>query len=449
MDRTAEGTIPLTPPGLAYRLNLAGFVLSLALTLLTIVDFRRGFLFTQYVRSPYTAYHPSQLAMLAVGMGGALLCYRNLKAWEERLTIPPSYARNLLFTILALLVIDLFIYRGVPATRAIAAGKVGATWLDAFGASGWQRPIALTASYLLTVWHATLLGALLAGLALTIPPIYVREFLARRGFAGTLIGALYALPQPFCSCCAAVMSPSYARRGASTNFSLSFVVGSPMLNITTLILAFTLLPLPFALARLGAGILLTLGVTYGIARLDERWKGPGDIAPRLRPKASASPQSRLSELVSRWTNRYLRAFSVDALVSERKVETPAALLSAWLYASFRLALILVPTLFLWGVLAAFLVQVLPPAFGNNLPSIVLAAVAGTLLMISTWTEIPVALQLIQQGFTGPAATLLVVLPSVSLPCLMLLGGALRRLRLVALLGLAVAITGVIVGMLFL
>lgn len=58
-------------------------------------------------------------------------------------------------------------------------------------------------------------------------------------------------------------------------------------------------------------------------------------------------------------------------------------------------------------------------------------------------------QLIQSGFTGPAAALLVVLPAISLPCMMLLGGSLQRFRVVALLSIAVMIVGIPAGALFL
>ena len=70
-------------------------------------------------------------------------------------------------------------------------------------------------------------------------------------------------------------------------------------------------------------------------------------------------------------------------------------------------------------------------------------------MISTWTEIPIALQMLQAGLTGPAAAALVVLPAVSLPCLMLLAGALGRLRVTVLLGAAVMLAGLVAGVLFL
>jgi len=445
LSRSVETTQPTPTPSI-YKLSLAGFVAFLALTLLAIVDFRRGFLFSEYVRSPYSAYHPAQLAMLAIGVAGMFLCYRILKSYEAREMIPPNYAKTLTFVALGLLVIDLFTYRSVPAARAVASGKLGADWLQAFGVTGWLRPLALSTSYLLNVWHATVLGTLLAGLALTALPMYLKPLFSRTGFLGTLIGALYAIPQPFCSCCAAVMAPSYTRRGASTDFSLSFVVGSPMLNITTIVLAFALLPTPFAITRVVAGIVLATVVTYGVARLAERWSGAANVTPAA---PSASRWRAMSDWVSRWVNLYLRAFDVDALVRDRKMDTPAAFVSAWLYASVRLALILVPTLFIWSIVTAAIVQILPSAFGNNLPSVVLAAITGTLLMISTWTEIPVALQLIQSGLTAPAATLLVVLPPVSLPCLMLLGGSLGKFRVIVLLGLAVMVVGIVAGAIFL
>ena len=63
-----------------------------------------------------------------------------------------------------------------------------------------------------------------------------------------------------------------------------------------------------------------------------------------------------------------------------------------------------------------------------------ATVTGTLLVNSTWSEIPVALQMINAGYADPAATLLeVVLPSVNLPCLLMLSGSWGHARIAATL----------------
>ena len=77
--------------------------------------------------------------------------------------------------ILALLLADLFAYRGVPAARSMASGRLTADWLGAFGVTGWWKPLAQATSYLLNVWHATMLGILLSGLALTVLPAICRH----------------------------------------------------------------------------------------------------------------------------------------------------------------------------------------------------------------------------------------------------------------------------------
>jgi hypothetical protein len=429
-----------------YQLSLAAFVGFLALSLLAIVDFRRGFLFTTGVggyltRTPHYAFSPWQGLMLAIGLAGLLVSYRSIKGYEIQLKGRnlERYLRRLAFVLFGLLVVDLFIYRGVPMARVAMIGKLGTGWMEAFGVTGWLRSVALALSYLAIVWHATFLGVLFAGLALTALPRYLKSFFTRTGFVGNLFGAVFALPQPFCSCCASMVVPSLTRYGASDYFSLAFVVGSPMLNLTALILAIMLLPAPYAIIRILAGIILTIPVTYGVARLADRWRATNE---------SVSP-NRLTQWILRLIAPYCRIFHLEELVRNRSLDTPGTFLSTWLYLSSRIALLVVPTLLIWSVVAIAIVQVLPPVFGNNLTSVVIASIAGTLMMISTWTEIPVAQQMIQAGLFGPAATLLVVLPPVSLPCLLILGGSIGRFRVVALLGLVVAVVGIIAGMLFL
>jgi len=427
----------------AYRAWLVAFALSLSLTLLTLVDFRRGFLFAAYpVRSLFYAFNPLQAAMLAVGVAGMFVCYRALRRSDAAAARPGASndIRVLSFIILALLVCDLFAYRGVPAARSIASGRVNVDWLNAFGVTAWWKPIAQASTYLLNVWHATMLGILISGLALTALPAYWRPYVAQPGFKGSLVGALFALPQPFCSCCSSVMAPSFVRRGASTNFLLSFVVGAPMLNITTIILAVALLPARFAALRIVAGVGVTVLVTYLVAVAADRWGLARSEVVSLTPRRGWT---------QRMVGRYTGLFDLDRIARDRAVDTPSQLIGAWLYASGRIALVLVPTLWTWSIVAAAVFQALPGAFANNLNGVAAAAVGGTLFMISTWSEIPMALQLIQRGSTGPAAALLVVLPAISLPCMMLLGGALQRFRLVASLSAAVMVVGMAAGVMFL
>lgn len=430
-----------------FNLTMLGLVLSIVLSLLALVDIRRGFLFESlsglgnyFSTSPFHSFSVFNLIMLAIGVLGIFTIYKQLIIQETEISHErfESYVKILAFIIFGLLVIDIFTYRGVAAYRITSSGTISAGWLDAWGVTGWMQPIALAASYILTVWHATFLGVLFAGLSLTILPRYLASFYQKTGFGGSLFGATYALPQPFCSCCASVVAPTLEQHGASRNFMLSFVVGSPMLNITGLILAGTLLPTPYALTRIIGGIVLTIPVTYGISKAAERWdfdEGP-------------DANNWFTRFTAKLAGFYCKLFHLDEMVEGRNVDTPSQFLATYGQTSWRLALLLVPTLFLWSILSAAFFQLLPAGFGNNFSSVLITAVAGTFFMISTWTEIPVAMQMINAGYYAPAATALLVLPPVSLPCLMILGGAIGKFRVVALLSVAVIIIGIAAGMLF-
>lgn len=442
--------MPLERSGVSqthFNFTIGGMIISITSALLALVDIRRGFLFGSldgfggyFSTSPYHSLGAFDLIMLGLGIAGIVYFFKQLQTQEHGIShvLFERYVKILAFVIFGLLVVDLFTYRGVAAYRIASSGNISAGWLDAYGATGWLQPIALATSYILTVWHATLLGVLIAGLSLTILPRYLASFYQKTGFGGSLFGATYALPQPFCSCCASVVAPSLEQHGASRNFMLSFVVGSPMLNITGLILAATLLPSNYALLRIVGGILLTIPVTYGISKAAERWdlvEGP-DVS------------NWFTRFTAKLAGAYCKLFHLDEMVEGRKMDTPSQFLSTYGQTTWRLALLLVPTLFLWSILAAAFFQLLPAGFGNNLVSILVTAVAGTFFMISTWTEIPVAMQMINAGFYAPAATALLVLPPVSLPCLMILGGAIGKFRVVALLSVAVILVGGIAGALF-
>ena len=342
---------------------------------------------------------------------------------------------------MALLVIDLFAYRGVPAARSIASGRLAVDWLGAFGVTGWGRPFAQATSYLLNVWHATMLGVLLSGLALTVLPVYLTPYVTRGGFTGSVFGAMFALA-------AALLLVLLVGDGA--------VVRAPR--------RLDHLPAVVHHRRADAerhddaarGLAAAGAVRDHADRVRTRGHRPGDLPrrPYRRPLGGADRADRRADArpvagCSGSGGLYLRLFDLDRIVGQRRLDTPSQLVGAWLRASGRIALVLVPTLWAWSVVASAMFQTLPSDFGNNLTSVVLSAVVGTFFMISTWSEIPMALQLIQSGYSGPAAALLVVLPAISLPCMMLLGGALQRFRVVALLSVGVMIVGIAAGALFL
>jgi heme/copper-type cytochrome/quinol oxidase subunit 3 len=69
-----------------YRGFLAGLLLCLPLTLLTVLDIRRGFLFTDYaIRSSFYVLHGLHAPLLAVGVLGILICLTRPRTLERRI----------------------------------------------------------------------------------------------------------------------------------------------------------------------------------------------------------------------------------------------------------------------------------------------------------------------------------------------------------------------------
>src|SRR5258708_36898193 len=136
-----------------------------------------------------------------------MACSGGLEGVEAGVPDAARAIKPLAFVMAVLLVADLFGYHGVPAARSMAAGRINVDWLNAFGASGWLRPAAQATSYLLNVWHATMIGILMSGLTLTVLTRWLGRYFMLDGFRGSVVGALFALPQPFCSCWSLVMAP--------------------------------------------------------------------------------------------------------------------------------------------------------------------------------------------------------------------------------------------------
>lgn len=410
---------PVALSGRSPAPAVGGSLAAIALILLAIVDFRRGFLLDKadyaYL-SPFCFFSPWQLLLLG---GGAVLLAVMLKALRQTGDSVRS-GGWLLGGIFGLLLVDLLLYRGVAASRALEKGKVGLDWLKAFGVEGWQEPVALTCSYLLTVWHATFLSCLMAGLALVVMPRYLQTLQRQQGWRASLAGGLMALTQPFCSCCAAMLSPAVLGSGRSVRFGVAVLLGAPLLNLSTLFLAAQLLPGPYAALRIGAGILLTLGLSSLLARL-------------------VGEQCQVSDR---------KAQSLSIAFSMPYSDRPADLLNAWLRLSGRVAVILIPSMIIGTLVASLLWGFWPKDLTDGPAAVLLASVLGTLLMVSTWSEIPLALQMLEQGLHGPAAAVLVALPAVNLASLWLLARSTGQWKLALGLGGAVMVSALGAGLLF-
>ena len=381
-------------------------LLGIALILLAIVDLRRGFLFPEgsyLYKSAFIIFSPFQLLLLITG--GISL----------KLSPPVAVTsqKRLLSGIFFILLMDLVLYRGVAMNRSLTAGKVGLGWLDAFGETGMLKTFYLSLSYILTVWHATFLSCLIGGWGiLAFPHISSSLGKSSHGKAGVM-GTLFSFTQPLCSCCAALTAPSLFKMSLPKSFAISVLIGAPLLNLSTLTLAGTLLPWPFFLIRLIGGILVTLVLGIAVSKF---------IAPDLR-----------------------EACVVDSPVNH----TPSHnIVQDWMKLSGKLLVWLLPSIVLGIVLTSFIWQFWPADYTNSWSSVAVVSILGSLLMVSTWSEIPLALQFLSHGLNGPAAAALIALPAVNFASLLLIGKSTGQWKIAVSLGIAIAVISFGIGISF-
>lgn len=212
-----------------------------------------------------------------------------------------------------------------------------------------------------------------------------------------------------------------------------------MLNPTSLILATVLLPGEFAPLRIWGGLAVGVFLTYAVSLVASRW---------VRGETVNSRPSRWVERSARVVGSYSQLFRFGDLVKGRSLESPTELVSTWLSLAWKLGRGVGPVLFVGSIVTAAVVKAIPSP-GAGLPGVIGAAALVTILMVPTWTEIPIAAGLIREGLPGPGAALLLTLPAVSVPCLVVVAGAVRSLRGAFLLGALVFLAGLGAGALFL
>jgi len=195
-----------------YKLSSIAFFLFLGLLLLVLVDIRRGFLFTDYLKvgSPSTLLNLNilQLPVILVAILGIWIGFTFMKKLEKGLrasNVDLKFSSKFLAIAIGIILIaDLFTYRGVPASRIISADEMG-IGSGTFGVGqaipvssfpGWLQPMAEGINYILLVWHATFVGMLLGGLFL-IAGTAILNKLKGTGFLAHLAGTAAAIPQPF------------------------------------------------------------------------------------------------------------------------------------------------------------------------------------------------------------------------------------------------------------
>lgn len=287
-------------------------------------------------------------------------------------------------------------------------------------APSWHAATSFASTYFTAIWKA-LVAALLISAAVSalVPAGWAARLVNRRSpLAAAAVGGLASTPSLMCTCCTAPVAATLRREGAGTAGVVAYWLGNPLLNPAVLVFLGLVAPWQWVVTRAVVGVLV---VVFGAA-LVARFAGGREPAP---PAAAAPPPD------GHWL----------AGAPQRFGRTLA-----------RLLLILVPeyivVVFALGAFRGWLFPL--DATGpvrSGAAIVLLCAVIGTLVVIPTGAEIPIAAGLASVGLSlGGVGALLLTLPAASLPAMAMLVRSLG-VRVTAATAGVVAVGGVLAGVL--
>jgi hypothetical protein len=303
-------------------------------------------------------------------------------------------------------------------------------------------------------------------------------------------GAILAV----CSCTVLPLFAGIYKRGAGLGPAIAFLYSGPAINVLAIILTARVLGLRLGIARAVGAVVFAVVIGLAMAALfrrDEAERHANGPDPFAAAQIQESGRSGLE-------NALFMAAMVAILVfanwgtPNREVGLFAAVwrihwhltigllvvlgwmivrwfrreeLQGWVEATWGFAKQILPLLFAGVLVAGWIMGrpgqdsgLMPSAWiaaavgGNSLGANILAAVAGAFMYFATLTEVPILQTLIGAGMgQGPALTLLLAGPALSLPNMLVINsylGLKKTATYIALVVVMATVTGMIYGAFF-
>jgi uncharacterized membrane protein YraQ (UPF0718 family) len=302
----------------------------------------------------------------------------------------------------------------------LSAGAPGAS-------PSWHGAWSFTVTYGLDIWPALLAAVLIGGGVEVLLPrsAVLSAFQRRGGWKSSLAGGVLALPSLMCTCCTAPITVSLRRSKVPVSGALSYWLSNPLLNPVVLVLLALVLPWQYVVVRIVIGAVLVFGAAPLVVRLVGKTETPGFSMP-LPGAPTAESSGAPPEVANGPTTvvRYLRA---------------VLRLGAYLIPEY---LILVLAL---GAFSGWLFPLSHSAVGWGFGAVIVAAVAGTILVIPTAAELPIIIGLTALGFPiAVTGALVIALPALSLASMAMVGRSLSW-RVTITMAAAVALFSLAAG----
>ncbi len=270
-----------------------------------------------------------------------------------------------------------------------------------------------------------------------------------------------------CSCTILPLFAGIYKRGAGLGPAIAFLYSGPAINIAAIFLTASVLGPKMGIARAVASILIALlaGVTMALIFREknskekmflEKDKGKSISGKVLLPffgfmVAILIVNGLQIDLLLKWVLMGVSTLVV-AVIAFTKFDEKNR--TGWFEETWNVSKLLLPYLFVGVFIIGFIEPLIPEQLivdlvgSNTIQANLIAAIFGAFMYFSTLTEVPIMQALIAKGMAaGPALTLLLAGPSLSLPAMIVIRQVLGNKKTIAYV-IIVIIYSAIAGLIF-
>lgn len=286
---------------------------------------------------------------------------------------------------------------------------------------------------------------------------------AKKGLAyliASISGAILAI----CSCSVLPMFASIRKKGAGIGPAITFLFAGPAINVLAIIFTFTLISVDIGFVRLFGAIILSIAIGFIMYLLFNKSEVLDANASMFTVEDNKSRKpwqdvlfflTLIAILLSGVKKPVMMSIFTFFLLVELFMYFKKEELLDWCKATFDLAKKIAP-LFIVGIFVAGIIEAVIPSdymvryVGNNsFGANAIAAVFGAFMYFATLTEVPIVNSFMALGMLkGPATSLLLAGPTLSLPSMIVISkilGVKKTIVYVSLVILLSALVGMLAG----
>ncbi|MBN1169415.1 permease [Candidatus Micrarchaeota archaeon] len=276
--------------------------------------------------------------------------------------------------------------------------------------------------------------------------------------AASVSGAVLAV----CSCTILPLFAGIRKNGAGLGPAITFLFAGPAINIAAIFLTFSVLGYEIGLARAVASIGIAMLAGLMMAFLFREKDDGGKMMLEEHGKEVVSTKILVLFFGLMLGVLIVNGLQIDPLIKYSAMGAFALgvagitlwklhdhIAKKWLEETWEVAKIILPLLFIGVFAAGFIMPLLPEELvvgmvgQNTVQGNLVAAVFGAFMYFSTLTEIPILQILMAKGMaSGPALSLLLAGPSLSLPNMLVIRGVIGTRMTAAYISIVIMLSTV-------